>query len=30
VRHIMRDVNPREHVDEVIKVCRELLNGHAN
>jgi len=30
VRHIIRDVNPKEHVDEVLKVCRHLLNGHAN
>ena len=30
VRHIMRDVNPKEHVEEVLKVCRQLLNGHAN
>jgi peroxiredoxin Q/BCP len=27
VRHILQDVNPREHVDEVLKVCR-TLNGH--
>ena len=30
VRHIMRDINPKEHVEEVLKVCRHLLNGHAN
>jgi peroxiredoxin Q/BCP len=30
VRHIMRDVNPKAHVDEVLKVCRGLANGHAN
>ena len=30
VRHIMREVNPKEHVDEVLRVCKELLNGHAN
>ena len=30
VRHIMREVNPKEHVDEVLKVCRLLHNGHAN
>jgi peroxiredoxin Q/BCP len=30
VRHIMSDVNPKEHVEEVLKVCRQLLNGHAN
>ena len=29
VRHILRDVNPRAHVEEVLKVCR-TLNGHAN
>jgi peroxiredoxin Q/BCP len=26
VRHILQDVNPRAHVDTVLKVCREL-NG---
>jgi len=30
VRHIMPEVNPKEHVEEVLKVCRQLLNGHAN
>ena len=30
VRHILSDVNPKEHVEEVLKVCRQLLNGHAN
>lgn len=30
VRHILLDVNPRAHVDEVLKVCRTLKNGHAN
>ena len=31
VRHIMQDVNPRAHVNEVLKVCKTLLNGgHAN
>jgi peroxiredoxin Q/BCP len=30
VRHIMRDVNPKEHVEEVLKVCKQLHNGHAN
>ena len=30
VRHILRDVNPKEHVDEVLKVCKQLHNGHAN
>lgn len=32
VRHILQDVNPKAHVDAVLKVCREL-NGkkaHAN
>ena len=32
VRHILQDVNPKGHVDAVLKVCREL-NGkkaHAN
>jgi peroxiredoxin Q/BCP len=33
VRHILRDVNPRAHVNEVLKVCRELGSRdarHAN
>jgi peroxiredoxin Q/BCP len=31
VRHILQDVNPKAHVDEVLKVCRELKNlVHAN
>jgi peroxiredoxin len=30
VRHILLDVNPRAHVDEVLKICRTLKNGHAN
>jgi peroxiredoxin len=30
VRHIMHDVNPKEHVDQVLKVCKGLHNGHAN
>lgn len=31
VRHILQDVNPRAHVDEVLKVCRQLKNpAHAN
>jgi peroxiredoxin Q/BCP len=31
VRHILQDVNPRAHVDEVLKVCRELKKAaHAN
>jgi thioredoxin-dependent peroxiredoxin len=29
VRHILQDVNPRAHVNEVLKVCK-TLNGHAN
>jgi peroxiredoxin Q/BCP len=29
VRHILRDVNPRAHVEAVLKVCREL-NGRAS
>ena len=29
VRHILQDVNPRAHVDEVLKVCK-TLDGHAN
>lgn len=29
VRHILRDVNPKAHVEEVLKVCR-TLNGRAN
>ena len=29
VRHILRDVNPRAHVEEVLKVCK-TLNGRAN
>lgn len=29
VRHILQDVNPRVHVNEVLKICREM-NGHAN
>jgi len=28
VRHILQDINPRAHVEEVLKVCRGL-NGHA-
>lgn len=27
VRHILQDINPRAHVEEVLKVCR-TLNGH--
>ena len=30
VRHIMRDVSPKAHVDEVLKVCKQLHNGRAN
>ena len=32
VRHILQEVNPREHVEEVLKACRQLANGrrHAN
>jgi len=32
VRHILQDVNPKLHVDEVLKVCRTLNNAkaHAN
>ena len=30
VRHIMRDVNPKSHVEEVLKVCKTLTNGRAN
>jgi len=33
VRHILQDVNPRAHVEEVLKVCRELnakSRQHAN
>ena len=30
VRHILQDVNPRVHVDEVLKICRTLKNGRAN
>jgi len=31
VRHILRDVNPRAHANEVLKVCRELAAvSHAN
>jgi peroxiredoxin Q/BCP len=29
VRHILRDVSPRAHVSEVLKVCKTLL-AHAN
>ena len=31
VRHILQDVTPRAHVDEVLKVCRQLdAKAHAN
>ena len=31
VRHILREVNPKAHVDEVLKVCKELTKvAHAN
>ena len=30
VRHILQDVSPRVHVEEVLKVCRELDGVHAN
>jgi peroxiredoxin Q/BCP len=30
VRHILRDINPKQHVEEVLKVCRQLHNGHAH
>ena len=33
VRHILQDVNPRAHVEEVLKVCKELnakSRQHAN
>jgi thioredoxin-dependent peroxiredoxin len=31
VRHILREVNPKAHVDEVLKVCKTLANvAHAN
>ena len=29
IRHILHDVSPRNHADEVLKVVRQL-NGHAN
>jgi peroxiredoxin Q/BCP len=29
IRHILSEVNPRNHADEVLKVVK-LLNGHAN
>jgi peroxiredoxin Q/BCP len=30
VRHILQDVNPRAHVDEVLKVCKELAGHRVN
>ena len=30
VRHILQDVNPRAHVNEVLKIVRNLDNVHAN
>jgi peroxiredoxin Q/BCP len=30
VRHILQDVNPRAHVEEVLKVCREMNGKRAN
>lgn len=30
VRHILRDVNPKAHVEEVLKVCKTLAKVHAN
>ena len=31
VRHILRDVNPRAHVNEVLKICKALATPqHAN
>ena len=30
VRHILQDVNPRVHVNEVLKVCKNLAQVHAN
>jgi len=30
VRHILQDVNPKAHVDVVLKVCRELNGKRAN
>ena len=30
VRHILREINPRAHVDEVLKVCKALDKVHAN
>jgi thioredoxin-dependent peroxiredoxin len=30
VRHILRDVSPKAHVEEVLKVCKALDKVHAN
>ena len=30
VRHILQDVNPKAHVNEVLKIVRNLDNAHAN
>jgi peroxiredoxin Q/BCP len=30
VRHILQDVSPKAHVDEVLKVCKTLDKQHAN
>jgi peroxiredoxin Q/BCP len=30
VRHILREVNPKAHVTEVLKIVREMNNGHVN
>jgi peroxiredoxin Q/BCP len=30
VRHILQDVNPRGHVEEVLKVCKTLNGARAN
>ena len=30
VRHVMRDVNPKEHVEQVLAVCKQLHNGRVN
>lgn len=30
VRHILQDVNPKAHVEEVLKVCRTLNGRRAN
>ena len=30
VRHIMQDVNPKAHVEEVLKICKGLNAKHAN